>query len=310
MEELIVAAVVTLAALTLARRYRRVFSRRTPADPPCAEGCGGCATDEPTCAPPPRPRSGPFVVLALIAVVVGGAPGAARAADTTEPFALGATDVDVYFGVDGLEAAPEERVLYGDILLGYGLTERLSGFLGVTLEADGRLGGSSPHVHLGGYGCVVDTEHVDLDLMLHVGTGGAAFDEFEIVPGAELNLDADPDMATWGSYLRLAVPVLGRPAPDGSGANPSVAIELTAGGYVMVAEGHQLVVELDAAFRPDPPPKEEPAELGGLALGYNATLSENLELITQLAVDLPQGGDPAAGFGVMAGVIATLPAAD
>ncbi len=46
--------------------------------------------------------------------------------------------------------------------------------------------------------------------------------------------------------------------------------------------------------------------MGGLALGYNVTLSESIELINQLYLDIPQRDDPVA-VGLMIGFIATLP---
>ncbi len=51
---------------------------------------------------------------------------------------------------------------------------------------------------------------------------------------------------------------------------------------------------------------EKITDVGGLALGYNVTLSKSIELINQLCLDLPQQNEPVA-VGLMIGFIATLP---
>ena len=46
-------------------------------------------------------------------------------------------------------------------------------------------------------------------------------------------------------------------------------------------------------------------EVGALALGYNATVHEHIELIHEASLDIPQG-DEQVGVGLMFGVLTTL----
>jgi hypothetical protein len=127
-------------------------------------------------------------------------------------------------------------------------------------------------------------------------------------PGFELNLDADPDMLSWGGYLRGSLDLSNRRAdPDGGGGGLAWGLDATLGAYWMVREGHQLLLELDAAVALNPAAGERTMELGGLALGYNVGVHEAIELVTQVWFDLPQTPDEPFAAAVTAGFIATLP---
>jgi hypothetical protein len=228
------------------------------------------------------------------------------AADTTEAFDVGATDLDFYTGVDGLGLPSDERAAFGDMMLGYGLTERLSAYFGATLEGSGAFAdGSSTH-YLGLYGTPFNTDHLDLDLQLDMASGGPE-QRLEIRPALELNIDADPEMRTWGMYLRTPLPVYGRKFQTG-GEHATFHLEATLGTYVQLADGHQLLVEYDMAFHPDPQEGERRTDVGGAAFGYNVVVSDEIELINQVFVDIPQAGDQVS-VSLMTGLIATLPSA-
>jgi hypothetical protein len=143
------------------------------------------------------------------------------------------------------------------------------------------------------------------DLFLDLSAG----EVFEVRPALELNFDADADadMSTWGLYLRAPFAIYGRRFDDG-GSQPTFHFEGTVGAYARVAPAHQLLLEYDMALRPDSEPGDRRTEIGGLAAGYNATLSDAIELVNQVAVDIPQGGEKAA-LSVMTGFIATMPSA-
>jgi len=240
------------------------------------------------------------------------------AADTTEPFALGVSDFELYLGLDGAGFGENEKVVWGEALLGFGITERFSGYLTMSAEGNERLSAGTGGASFGVFGMPLDTDHVDLDLFLGAGFGDG---EMYAAPALELNVDARPDLALCGLYVRAEETLSGR---DNSIADDpaTVAVDetkeryvfapmtaLTVGGYFTIAEIHQILLEYDMAFHHgDPPPGEDGRvfEAGGVALGYNAAITHAVELVTQVSVDVPNDGEePAAGF--MLGLIATMP---
>lgn len=234
----------------------------------------------------------------------------ARAADTIETWEKGATDVELYGGYDGMGLAAGERIAYGDVLIGYGIAPRFSAFLGMTLEgSDAFSQGSSTH-YFGAFGTPLDTNHFDLDLILEFSQGG--FDQtFEIRPAVELNYDQQPDMSTWGLYVRAPLPIYGRRFtsplhPDESRAETTYHLETSLGAYLSPATGHQILAEYTMGYHPSARDDERAFDLGGVALGYNFMLTEELEAITQLTLGIPQD-DESWSVSAMVGFIATLP---
>ncbi|MBN2717929.1 MAG: hypothetical protein JXX14_18920, partial [Deltaproteobacteria bacterium] len=120
-----------------------------------------------------------------------------HAADTVEPFGLGATDFELYTGVEGMGMGKYDRCVFGDIVLGYGILNRLSGYVGTTLAANGHWAGGSQVFAIGVYGNVLDTPHVDVDLFWSISLGAG---EFAVTPALELNLDSDAEMRGFGAY--------------------------------------------------------------------------------------------------------------
>jgi hypothetical protein len=230
-----------------------------------------------------------------------------HAADTVEPFDVGATDFELYAGIDGLGLDKNEKTVFGDVVLGYGILERLSGYFGTTLESNAYLAEGVVGFAFGIYGNVLDFNHVDVDLFLDF-SGGMG--DFAVTPSFEFNLDADPEMETVGVYLRGGVPLYGRPISGEADVAPEYEmasqVDVTFGAYVSPGHIHQLLLEFDAVFRPDAVDDEHDVELGGVALGYNVMLTDNLELINQAYLDIPQNGEDFA-VGVSTGFIATLP---
>lgn len=259
------------------------------------------------CWPCPRRRC---VACALLtALCFGLAAARAHAADTTETWDAGATDIDFYLGLDGVGRAQYEKTAFGELMLGYGIVERFSAFLGAALESNEVFADGAGAFFLGIFGTPLDTDHVDLDLFFRVGAGGPGFSEIEVTPALELNVDAHPERRSWGLYLRAGVPLFGRDTGDTRMHHElGLRCEATVGAYYTLAGRHQLLLEHDVVWHPRPSAEDRPFEVGGLALGYNVTLSRAIELINQIYFDLPQAGEPAA-FGVMSGFIATLPAA-
>lgn len=252
----------------------------------------------------------------IIAIVAGGAASVARAADTIEPFELGASNLDLYLGLDGMGRGPYEKATFGDIMLGFGLTPSLSAYLGTTLQANEYLLDGSAVLYFGLFFNVIDSAVVDFDLMLDVCAGGHGFSHIGLTPALELNIDFDPEMRSGGLYLRLAESlggigeeVPGRVTPNGNpimrGCGYQYATAVVFGAYATVSEGHQLLLEYDMAFDLTPGSFDRVA-MGGVTFGYNAEVGSGIELINHVFVDIPAAGKTVAA-GVMVGFIATLP---
>jgi len=224
----------------------------------------------------------------------------ARAADTVETWSVGATDVDFYVGYEARGRKSQNGVTYTDMMLGYGLSERLSAYLGTTLAGNGRLGAAEPSFYVGLFGTVVDTQHLDLDLFLDTATTQGPAGTLTVTPAVELNLDADAERQNVGLYLRLSAPFAGATDAD---AAPTAELAWNPGAYWTVHEGHQLLFEVVWANA-----REQAASFGGLSVGYNVALSEALELIHELHVN-PGHDDEPTSVALMMGLIASLPAA-
>ncbi len=233
----------------------------------------------------------------------------AQAADTMEVFDVGATDAELYVGYDGLGITRASSSTFTEAVIGYGVAPRLSMFLAAGLEATGALTEGTQALTVGLYGTPLETKHVDLDLILQV--GGTTDGGYEVMPAIELNLDAEDELALWGVYLVAGVPVHA-PQLHESVVKPSrsgdveLDLLLRLGTYWTVAPRHQVLLELDGAVHAMGSTLGSVADLGGVALGYNVTLTDTFELISQIRTDLPSGPSEPWSAGVSAGFIATL----
>jgi hypothetical protein len=164
----------------------------------------------------------------------------ANAADTTELFGPGPCEVDFFAGFDGIGLTADEQGISGDMMLGYGVLGLLSSYLGIALSENGQLADGAADLYLGIYGTAIESDHIDLDLVLDFSSAGAHFDRFRITPSTEVNFDLDPEMQSWGAYLRAGLPVYGRETPAEDPAEPaeeetSFHVEATAGTYLTIA---------------------------------------------------------------------------
>ncbi|MBW2524604.1 MAG: hypothetical protein JRI23_10530 [Deltaproteobacteria bacterium] len=243
---------------------------------------------------------------------------AADAADTTETFDEGAADIEVYTGVDGLGLGQGAATFAGETVLGYGIVKRISAYARAAASANDLLEDGDGEAALGLFGTPVETDHFDIDLGVDVGWNpGSAL----ITPGVELNLDAEPDLALAGVYLRGEEALVTRKEaaaepPDGSppggeaetGTDETVLAPttvLTLGTYWTMAEGHQLLLEADAGVAHRPAEDEETFDFGGVALGYNFEVHESVELISQVFLDVPIRDGEQVSTGVSIGLIGT-----
>lgn len=262
-----------------------------------------------------------LVLAAVVGAVAGGllSPGSARAADTVETWAAGAGDVEFYMQMDGFGRRAHAQAVGGDLLLGWGVADRLSAYLATAMQADGYFTGGSAELAVGLFGTPLDTDHFDLDLMLDVCAGGDGLGDLCLGPAVELNFDAAPDGAAWGAYARAGLAVAGRGAEalaaaegeiaqSGASAGPERVVDglLTCGGYLTLDERSQLLLEYDLKLHERREAGLATTEIGGVALGYNRLLNATLELVSQVRLDVPQDGESAA-VGFTLGLIAAVP---
>lgn len=239
----------------------------------------------------------------------------ARAADTTELWEQGDVNVDFYTGHRGMGLSADEKEVFGELMVGYGVGKTISAYLGGTLQGDGKLYQGEQGVFLGLYGTPLDTEHIDLDLFIDF-SAASGEDSLTITPALELNLDSNNKMSFIGAYLRAGLPVYGISVAEKDSAGAEVEnvytrydVEFEAGVYYAFHPGHMLFLQHGTAIHPtheDDDSVPTQVRLNDLAIGYNFLLLDDLEVITEASMDIPQK-DEEMSFGFFIGLIATLP---
>ncbi|HSW59609.1 MAG TPA: hypothetical protein VLJ60_02355 [bacterium] len=227
------------------------------------------------------------------------------AADTVETFDPGASNFEFYVGYDGIGLDKNQGSFSAEAVAGFGITERFSALISLSGESNEYFANGSGNAGFGIFGTVVDTDFFDFDLFLNSGIGT---DSFSLAPAIEINIDFKPDLELAGLYFRIEEVFAGRDESTDDKEKYAFAAEtgLTAGFYYSINEKHQLLLEYDMALLNNPAGDEDTVNIGGIALGYNAMIHENIELISQVYYDIPQN-DEKHSFGVSVGIIATLP---
>ena len=248
--------------------------------------------------------------LCTIALLLGSV-SPAGAADTVETWDVGATDVEFYSGVNGVGLKRADSSLFGDLVLGFGLVNRLSAYVAQNITGNGFFTGGSGTTYLGIFGTLVDTRHFDLDLFLNFDLGGRGYRDLGMTPMVELNFDVDPNRQSWGAYVRAGFRLHGLNVTgdeDYPQWQTHTTLTTVVGTYLTIARRHMLLLEFDFAWKHLRADGDREVEIGGVALGYNVILSSRIELINQVFFDIPQPGERFnAGF--LVGFIATIPSA-
>ncbi len=256
-------------------------------------------------APPTKLQIRRLGLLAVVLVAIADAlPKPARAADTVESWDPGAANIEAYAALEGVGRSRAEASVTGDMLAGYGLVRGLGAYLSTTVSADGHLTERSSELGFGLLSTPLDSEPWDLDLMLDVRSAGNGSETLLVSPSAELNWDRAPDLAAWGLYTRAGL-CMSRVETTG-GAASLTDVCLAVGGYYALTPRAQLLLEIDAevADRPGDAPSEFRA--GGVNVGYNLVISDTLEWLQQVRVNIPDTGETSS-VSYLVGLIATLP---
>ena len=241
-------------------------------------------------------------MLAAAVVVALATPSAAI--DTIETWAAGEADVEFYLGFDGAGLPGVEQTLSGAMVLGWGLADRFSTFVATGIQADGYLTRAETELDFGIFGTPLDTDHVDLDLLLDLRASGPQMSEASVVPAVELNLDREPDLGSYGLFLRGAAEISSHEHDDGR-VERHVDLGIVGGAYYTVSPGHQILAKYGATVH-ERAPGHARFETGAVSVGYNAMLTDYLELITATSLEFAHE-DRDASVGFVAGVIATFP---
>nr|MEE4269100.1 hypothetical protein [Candidatus Krumholzibacteria bacterium] len=228
------------------------------------------------------------------------------AADTLETWDHGAGNFEMYSGFGGLGNDAESQSVDSSLLIGWGVADRFSSYLSTSLSSNGYLTSAESELNLGAFGTLHDSDHLDFDLGLDMIVSGPGMTEASVVPAFEINLDRTPDLGSYGLYLRGAAILAGAQYGEDE-LRRHVDLGLTVGTYYTLSAHQQVLLEYDITVHDEPEPGIPDVERGALALGYNALLHDNLELISEARLNIPQG-DEDVEFGFTLGIIATLSA--
>lgn len=213
---------------------------------------------------------------------------AAHALDTTEPFDMGFSDNEAYATVGGLGSGGD-LVLESEYLIGIGITDRLSSSLAVGTSTDHYLANAEWAIGAGLFLNVVDSDLFKLDIAAGLSTTG------DFALGTELNFDFE----RFGLQLTLE-------EAFANAANSETDVDLTTGIapllYVSLSENAQLLTAVDFSVAHN----GDGLQIGSAALGYNQVISDAIELITEVSLDIPQDSEPLTGA-VSIGFVATIP---
>lgn len=265
-----------------------------------------------------------YVILAVAALLLSGLFNpSAFACDTLELFDPGVSDFEFYLSYLGACKDEPERGIGAEVLLGIGINSWLSGQIYASGEGNEALSEGTGAFGFGIFSTPLDTDHFDFDIGLNatvsgLGPGeespaGHSQAEFSLTPFIELNLDSDPDMNGYGFYVVVEETLGGRDesfidnlAQEIRSFTLTPGTALTLGSYYTVREGQQVFLCYDMAFNHRNGEGERKTEVGGIALGYNGMLTEELEIISEVWFDIPQDEED-FGFNFTLGFIATLP---
>jgi hypothetical protein len=85
---------------------------------------------------------------------------------------------------------------------------------------------------------------------------------------------------------------------------PDTALIL--GTYWTFRDGHQLLLQWETGLSHKPADEEDAFSPGTVSMGYNIMITDAIELINEVNLGLPTGGNPVS-FGVSAGIIVYVP---
>ncbi|NOQ22768.1 MAG: hypothetical protein GQ565_09020 [Candidatus Aegiribacteria sp.] len=227
-----------------------------------------------------RIRAGALLGL-LLAVCSAG-----YALDTTEAFDPGFSDVEVYFGYQGLDSPSESSAVCTETLLGIGVTGNFSTFVSFSAEADGYLANAEDGFTMGLFWTAIEDEAVKLDFFGSTSTGGS------IAFGVESNLDFD----NWGFQAQIEETIENKNSNE---RNLSTRVQPLL--YYRLSSGVELLSAVDFEYAENEDGEKE-FDYSSISFGVNFPVTESIEMITQF--DLINTGDDETQTGISFGFVA------
>lgn len=220
----------------------------------------------------------------------------AYAGDTTELIDHGTLEIDPTLSLTNIHDG--KPGFSSELSLGYGVTDFLTTSIAFTQSSAEALADSDLAVTLGFLSTPLDSDFFDIDVMLDfslegLGAGPASY---AVTPGLEFNFDLDPDMSSWGLYLRLGLPIHSEHIIDLKSDDESLKtdldLEFTLGTYLSFGDIHQILIEggFTAANLAENLGERDVLD-PFLSLGYNVQILDTFELTSELAFDIPKNDD-------------------
>ncbi len=224
---------------------------------------------------------GKFWVVAFFVMILI-VPATGNSADTVEVLARGEIDTEAYL------FANTNNTYMADVGVHLGVFDSATMHLNVQTGFAGLSALDEFAAVYGWYAALLDTEHIDIDLILDVAYLNLAGESFgNGTLGAEFNFDSKNNLEGLGAYLRPYLAITGN--DDGTDFELGSCI----GFYWSVHQMVQILAELDLAYVPNEPFDSTIP----LRLGTNLQITNTIELFIEFSTNTK-----ATMFGAMAGI--------
>lgn len=208
------------------------------------------------------------------------------ALDTTEAFDPGFSDVEVYFGYQGLDNPSESSVVSTEALLGIGVTGNFSTYVSVAVESNGYLDNAEDGFTMGLFWTALESEVVKLDMFGSTGTGGS------IAFGIESNLDLE----NWGLQIQIEETIESKNSIE---RDQSLRFQPLL--YYRMPCGVEMLSAIDFEYAGNESGDKE-FDYSTVSFGVNYPVTESIELISQF--DLINSGEDKTETGISFGFVA------
>ena len=260
-------------------------------------------------------------MLRLLLVIFVLFPGFAQAADTLETVPDDNFYMETTFGALNLGQEAQRTMISASVMLAYGMNDRLTSYIIAGGNTNLYMTKGVTNLGVGLYGVLVKMPHFKLDLGLQAGVGRTGLttsvgrsrmalkDEFVLAPSLELNFDLKKDEKFIGFYLVFQEIFTGvEEEKDGQLLGYfTPSSYLRAGAYWSIVPGkYQVHLQFDMNINHfDTTIITDlvvPAvDIGGIAVGFNFFVTETIEILTEVYIDIPQNQETIA-FGFSIGI--------
>ena len=211
----------------------------------------------------------------------------AFAGDTIELLDHGVVEIAPTIGLNSLHKDWKPGWT-SDINVGYGVADFMTISTTIALDTTDAFRDSIPGVSFQLLFTPLDTEIFDVDFFVDFGWQGV----YTMAPGLEFNVDSSNDMSGFGAYLRTIFPMYSGPDPENGETVTDFAFALTIGLYYTIMEDNQLFLEGGLDIPNMAKKLGDRSTNGYVSLGYNVEVFENFEIVSEVKINIPDGGDP------------------